>query len=203
MHKASERKSAAFQVNSKFQKVARGGCGAVVWRPHGHGGGGRRVTAHRTKGQLQITQAGARQSMSRCTPGRFAPRRARTPSGTRIRPGAQQRFYNAPIAMAALDARWFVELMKTITRSHTRDNETTRRLVFYSPLHRCRKATKLLILVTQERSRSFISINIDISLNEIYSIKDILQSLIKLYIKFINLQKIRYNFFFLKRRLSP
>lgn len=41
------------------------------------GGGGRRVTVHRTKGQLQITQSGARQSTSRCTPGPPRPLSAR------------------------------------------------------------------------------------------------------------------------------
>lgn len=38
-------------------------------------GGGRRAPVHRTKGQLQITQSGARQSTSRCTPANRPPPR--------------------------------------------------------------------------------------------------------------------------------
>ncbi|CAG9585419.1 unnamed protein product [Danaus chrysippus] len=45
--------------------------------------GGPRAPVHRTKGQLQITQSGARQSTSRCTPAnRRPPLRTPLPAGT-------------------------------------------------------------------------------------------------------------------------
>lgn len=53
-----------FQVNSKFSNGR--GCSSLV-APTSEGG--KRVTVHHTKGQLQITQAGPRQSTSRCIPG--------------------------------------------------------------------------------------------------------------------------------------
>lgn len=78
-------------ISGQQQFLKRWGvCTAVaVCRAGPSRGGGRRVTVHRTKGQLQITQSGARQSTSRCTPGSPAPRPApprNTPSGTRLRP---------------------------------------------------------------------------------------------------------------------
>lgn len=91
------------------------------------GGGGRRVTVHRTKGQLQITQSEARQSTSRCTPGPPRPLSARAllrplhqsignpyPTATVVNDG----FYITP----GLYISWFVALMKTITESHSRES---------------------------------------------------------------------------------